>query len=709
MAVHKLAILVEALGTAEANRKLKGVDSTISNIGARANKGVRTAAGNIARLGVVAGGVAAAGLAFAVKSAGDFESQLNTINTVAQLSATDLSKVGDGIRKMARDTGTSLGDLSTAYYDLVSAGISTADAQNVLTAANTLAIGGLATTAQTVDLLTTAINSYGGDATQAAKYADEFAVAIRNGKVTADQIASSFSRVGPLAAKYGIGVDEIAAAYGQLTATGVPAAEVATDFRSALKALAKPTTDLKKLEKQTGKSYIAIAGKKGLVAALEQMRKDADKTGIPMVDLIGRMEGLNFAAITTGSGFDTYNKNLTEVQNGTGTAAQQMSEKQQGLNYQMSRLKALALDAAITIGNKLLPKITPLAERAVKFLDSHQADISAFGDKIAAGFDKALAFAEKIPWDAIGTGLQTAADWAGKLMDVFLSMPPGVQSSIIALAGLNKLSGGAISGIVGELGKGLIKGVLGINAGVVNVRGAVVNGGGGGGGGLISKAAGAAGGASAVGAGLALGGATLALGAGAVTLYDIIPSLFANMPKHPGGEQAALGGKHTQTLVGPNAAMVRLFTPIARASYAKLPTAPKANSANERRAMEATFSRKELQDISRKQEALRTATLETKAATERADQRQQAKLDAFKSSNATALHQAQSGISSSMITGSQSIVNALRNYQPKTIVNVTTSVTSARVQKATHTQTSYGPGNGSSGGGHHNVPHGATI
>ena len=127
----------------------------------------------------------------------------------------------------------------------------------------------------------------------------------------------------------------------------------------------------------------------------------------------------------------------------------------------------------------------PVLERVAKWLSKSLADpkviadIRGMGKSLAGAFDDAVTFAQKVPWGAIKDGLKTAAEWAGRLFDAFRSMPPEMQATIVALAGLNKLSGGAISGIVGELGKGLIKGVLGMTAGVVNLNAGVVNGGGG--------------------------------------------------------------------------------------------------------------------------------------------------------------------------------------------------------------------------------------
>ena len=151
-----------------------------------------------------------------------------------------------------------------------------------------------------------------------------------------------------------------------------------------------------------------------------------------------------------------------------------------GMANLMRRLKANFKDASAVIGTALLPKITDLAVKLNDLVVKNGPAIQDFANKLPGAFDKALAFAEKIPWGTIAAGLESATQWAGRLFDVFLGLPPEVQTTIIALAGLNKLSGGAVSGIVSELGKGLIKGVLGINAGVVNVRAATVAGVGGG-------------------------------------------------------------------------------------------------------------------------------------------------------------------------------------------------------------------------------------
>lgn len=141
----------------------------------------------------------------------------------------------------------------------------------------------------------------------------------------------------------------------------------------------------------------------------------------------------------------------------------------------------------------------PVLERVATFLSKKLADpkvigdIRSFGKGLADAFEKVLGFADKVPWDAIGSGMKIAGAGGKALLDAFVSLPPWVQTAVITGWGLNKLTGGALTGIAGELGKGLVKGVLGMNAGVVNLKAGVVNGAGGG----LAGAAG--GGASKIG------------------------------------------------------------------------------------------------------------------------------------------------------------------------------------------------------------------
>ena len=158
----------------------------------------------------------------------------------------------------------------------------------------------------------------------------------------------------------------------------------------------------------------------------------------------------------------------------------------------MSVLADVTEDAQKALAEGFLPVIQRVADWLGKKLADPRVieDIRGFGKSLAGIFDKGVDFATKIPWGSVRDALGALGSGAKMALDAFLAMPSWVQTAVVGGWGLNKLTGGALGGIAGELGKGRIKGVLGMNAGVVNLRAGVVNGAGGVAGGAVGGAKG---------------------------------------------------------------------------------------------------------------------------------------------------------------------------------------------------------------------------
>lgn len=146
-----------------------------------------------------------------------------------------------------------------------------------------------------------------------------------------------------------------------------------------------------------------------------------------------------------------------------------------------ARLTAKLENTRAKIGDALLPVVAKLVDRLSDAVTDHMPEIMAFASELPGVFDDLIGIVENLPWDAIGTTFRLMGEGARAALGFFSSMPPWVQTAVLTGWGLNKLSGGALGNIVGSLASGLIKGVLGINAGVVNVNAATVNGAPGGG------------------------------------------------------------------------------------------------------------------------------------------------------------------------------------------------------------------------------------
>ena len=375
---------------------------------------------NVGRAFQAVGATAGAAFAGSVELASKFEDQLRTINTVAGVTDEELAVIGDGIQQLARDSGKSTDDLTGAYYDLVSAGVPAEHAMEVLKNSATLATGALSTTGESVDLITSALNAYGMEATESGRLTDIFAKAVESGKVTAAELASSIAQVAPIAASAGVEIEEVAAGYANLTAKGVPAAQASTQMRAAISSLLTPNEKLNALQRQTGINFAELAREKGLSVALEELRKategnataldqlatvsaeefpaaladaqDAlgltnsdlekfqriagkDGVGAAMAELtkqvgagdsafamsLGSVEAYSFALNSTGASFEGAQEQLTEFQGGIdGLATEQAAEKMKSPTEAAARMTQQFLTFMQDVGGPFAGTVGPM-------------------------------------------------------------------------------------------------------------------------------------------------------------------------------------------------------------------------------------------------------------------------------------------------------------------------------------------------------------
>lgn len=118
-----------------------------------------------------------------------------------------------------------------------------------------------------------------------------------------------------------------------------------------------------------------------------------------------------------------------------------------------AKLRDAVEDSQSALTTALLPVLEKVSDRLSTFLTDPKtvAAIEDFGQGLADGFDQAVEFAGKVPWELIGSSLQIAGTGAKAVFDAFTGLPDWVQTAVITGWGLNKLTGGALTGIAGTL------------------------------------------------------------------------------------------------------------------------------------------------------------------------------------------------------------------------------------------------------------------
>lgn len=481
-----------------------------------------------ANLGKIGGASLGAAFVTATAAATTFEDELRTIQTVAP--DLNLDKAKNDILALSRETGKSTSELASGFYDLVSAGISADDAISVLRDSAKFATGALSTTGEAVDLVTSVLNSYGLAADQSARVTDVFAKAVADGKVTAAQLAQSMAQIAPIAASAGVSIEEVSAGFAFLTKNGVPATQAATQMRAAISALLTPNEQLNKIQEATGINFQKLAREKGLAVALDELRKatagsatELDKlAGVSANDFpdalkksqaalgltnsevdhfiavagkdgaaaamneltkqvgagdsgfakaLGSIDAYNFALITTGGNLDGFSKEIVSTTNSQGLATEQYDIKSKSAVEQGKRLVAQVQSFLITMGGPFVSTIGP-AVFALNQLGGAFGSggilAKAFGATIGAvigglaqklgpglnlGFQKLLTAAVthvQIPAQALLTRIE------GKFLDVFAAIgeSSAVQfvKSYVAKSALGQAIGGVLTQVVSAFG-----------------------------------------------------------------------------------------------------------------------------------------------------------------------------------------------------------------------------------------------------------------
>ncbi len=173
------------------------------------------------------------------RSAAEFESGIAKVSTIADTSRVSLSTIEADIMSLSRKTGQSAGDITEASYQAMSASVDTASAVKFVDEANKLAVGGFTQQATAADVLTTAINAYGLQVAEATRLSDMLIMTQNLGKTTVDELAQNMGRVIPLASAYNVEMDNLSAAYAEMTKNGIATAESTTYLNSMLNELGK--------------------------------------------------------------------------------------------------------------------------------------------------------------------------------------------------------------------------------------------------------------------------------------------------------------------------------------------------------------------------------------------------------------------------------------------------------------------------------------
>ena len=332
-------------------------------------------------------------------AAAQVETVAAKVSTIADSTQMSLAKINQSTMALSNDTGQAATALLDSVYNSISAGVQTAHAVEFVDEANKLAVGGFTSATTAVDVLTTALNAYGLSVEQVSQVSDYLITTQNLGKTTVDELANSVGKVIPLAAAYGVQMDNLSTAYAIMTANGIATAESGTYLKSILSELGDSGSQVSKiLVDQTGSSFAELTAQGySLGDILDVLGDSVNGDATAFANLWASTEAGIGALSLFNSGAERYNQVLGEMSNSAGATEKAYATMAATTETAHNRMSTAATNLEVAIGSALNPTLAKLYNgianvtgAAAEFVAEHPAVAKAV-TALAVGLGTATA------------------------------------------------------------------------------------------------------------------------------------------------------------------------------------------------------------------------------------------------------------------------------------------------------------------------------
>lgn len=324
---------------------------------------IKTLASEVTSFDIFSGiGISAAtAFAKAAKSSYDFEKEFRKnmleVATISTQVTDDMTGFMNQVMSITQEIPIKAPEAAKALYSIVSAGHDGADGMKILEVSAKAAVGGLTETETAADAITTILNAYKMSAEEAATVSDQLFTTVRLGKTTFGELGASIAQVAPIAAAYGISIDQVLSAVASLTKQGTPTAQAMTQIRAAIQGTAKELGDA------------AFQGRT-FQEALQLINDKAGGSASKMKEMLGTDEGLAATLALTGKNALSAANDLGELQSSLGATEAAFEKMADEADNQMTLLSNNIQAALRPMGEAVLQEVSEIAKSFNKAFES---------------------------------------------------------------------------------------------------------------------------------------------------------------------------------------------------------------------------------------------------------------------------------------------------------------------------------------------------
>lgn len=338
---------------------------------------------SIGKVATIVGGSLTAIGAANLKLAGDFSAGMTNVATLIDTNVENFDAMKEEVLQIAKRTPVALDGLTSALYDIRSAGISANMQFEVLERSAQLGLTGLGSTSEAVDLVTSSLNAFSLKGEEASRVYDTIFKTVKYGKTTISGIAQGFGSVAGTVAASNIKLDDYLAAVAALTTTGQPAAQAHHQLKAAIAGMLRETDDSKKVFNALGvKSFKELIQKSGgMVNAFKAITDCVGGNESAILSLFGSTMAYNAVLGLTTKQNKTYVETLNSMRYGVSLIDEGYQKQYNTEHAIMQRMKNMSQVIGIQLGEALAPafgKILDFGQLSLNLFDKMSPQMKSF-------------------------------------------------------------------------------------------------------------------------------------------------------------------------------------------------------------------------------------------------------------------------------------------------------------------------------------------
>lgn len=261
---------------------------------------------------------------------------------------------------------------SDAMLQLLSSGYNLEQTLAALPAVIDASVAGTGNLGQTADIVTDILAMYNLQASEAARVSNALAQASSASSAEMPDLAAGFGNVGPIAARFGLSVEQTAAILATFSENGIKGAEAGTQLKSMLDNMSRPTEDVASMWNSLGISlYDATGTIRPLNTVLEELAaKTRDMSDEQRNEVIKTLAGsygqLGLSVLLANDGFDGMLGLMEEATDATTLAEAKTRTLRGTINLATESFQRLSI---VGIGPLMNNYIRPLLVQGIEVIN----------------------------------------------------------------------------------------------------------------------------------------------------------------------------------------------------------------------------------------------------------------------------------------------------------------------------------------------------